>query len=346
MYVTEKGGEANEMKKILEQIKAWLRRFQAPVELPTDNDPPPPVERRWEIREIWRERAPRKVMCVRTLGDAIIISSYDGKSRNASWLHFKKPNGQWHQIYKGSDETLGPIGAWNEHFYFCAENGKRILSVGPNGDVHKHARIPDNAQFNIIGTIWRGRPVFASVGKRRGLARVFDAISGGQLTTLGLDGLVAGLCVTPNNDLIAAHSWGGTGLSSSSGRVNKSVKPACVAWGGDLGLVVGGMDDGVIWFMGEDWWAHGPQGKIDLNCSKVNRLVAAHGRVWFAGANPDTFGFLANRNEAAVIARFEDEKKEKTGEQFDADIWPVSASKCYIARKFPGGCVVYECAAR
>ncbi|MEM4203151.1 MAG: hypothetical protein QXS54_03680 [Candidatus Methanomethylicaceae archaeon] len=334
------------MIKLLERMKDWLRRLSKPVDLPPDSDPPPPIERKWEVREIWRERTPRKVMCVRSLGEAIVVSSYDGKSREASWLHFKKPDGSWYQIYKGGDETLGPIGEWNGRFYFCAENGKHILSVGPGGDLLKHARIPDNAQYNIIGTIWRNRPVFAAVGKRKGLARVFDAISGGQLTTLGLDGLVAGLCVTPNNDLIAAHSWGSTGLSSASGRVNRSVKPACVAWSEGYGLVVGGMDDGLIWFMGEEWWANGPQGKIDLNCSKVNRLVAAHGRVWFAGANPDTFGFIVGNNEYVTIARFQDEKKDKTGEQFDADIWPVSSSKCYIARKFPGGCVVYECNAR
>lgn len=308
-------------------------------------NPPAPANCRWKMREIWREYAPHRIMCVRAIGDVVLVSSYNSKTKNQSWLHAYIA-GQWQKIYEGCEEALGPIGEWDKRFYFCSKNGEHILSVGFDGDVKKHAKMPDTALHAVVGTIWRKRPVFTAVSAHENFAYLYDAIRGEQISKFPLSGLITGLCVDGYNDLLAAHACGDVGLSSEGGLMRKNIHPTSVAWDVDFGVIVGGGAEGAIWILNKDFWMGGPVSTIKLNCSRVNRVVAAHRRVWFAASGPDLFGFLANRNEAITIAQFKHELPAMLDDLFGVDIWPISEAQCFIARTHSHGCVVYECKAR
>lgn len=333
------------------QLRRVLDKFPSAIEAtnlpPSSPQPPvsdePLVFDRWTVKSIWRERAPRKVMAVRTVNGLLVVSSYDGKSRTDSWLHIRLPEA-WRQIYKGRDETLGPIGEYNGRLYFCAEKGQAILSVGADGSVQRHAKIPSEAVYNIYGTVWNNKPVFAGVGEGKTKAKIFDARSGAHLVTLPLSGLVAGLAEGPDGVLFAAHSWGETGVSSSLGKKNTFFVPASVAYSPIFGVVLGGMRSAEIAVLPVSFAeSDRPTVLFDLGSSKVNRLVSFDGLVWFSAANPDVFGFIHPvTRKPVIIAKFTDEPKASSGEQFDTDIWPVSRDRVFLARKHPKGCEVYE----
>lgn len=332
------------MKNLLNALKRLLKQLlERPIDLKPDPEPPappspPPTSGKWTLREVWFQPNPRKVMFVRQFAATTLISSYDGKSRKNSWLDMLI-DGRWKTIYKGSDETLGPIGEWGGRYWCCAEKGKYILSVGKDGSIQKHAKIARNNEYNVFGTVWEGRPVFGGLGSDP--ARVYHAQTGGVMLTSPLNGLIAGMTVA-DNVLWLAISDNKKGLASSVGHAITSVIPASVAYTPNLGLIVGGMREGKVWRVKtNNLTTADVELLVDLKCAKVNRLYPHLGGVFVAAAKPDTFGYLWPDGRWEQIDRFEDEKPDQTGEQFDCDIAP--GIDCILGgRRSPKGAHVYE----
>ena len=123
--------------------------------------------------------------------------------------------------------------------------------------------------------------------------------------------------------------------NGTAGATVRQVKPASVAWWNGA-IHAGGMDDGRLWRLVD--------GKLvqvaDLRCSKINRLVVdgRRGVLLAAGAKPDTFAAIHPDGRMEQIARFEDEKQEKSGEQFDSDICPADGDAILLNRAHAKGC--------
>jgi hypothetical protein len=199
----------------------------------------------------------------------------------------------------------------------AAEKGTTTLRY--DGKLTRGAKIDRSNEYNVIGCVWKGRPVIAG-GPENGQAHIFDAASGERLPRLPISGLVAGMCEGLNGSLWCAVSWGEQGVAWFDGdrwQSDRTIKPASIAYWPGVGMVAGSMVDGKVYLRN----ARGTWVEIeDMKCSKINRLIYSGGAMLAAASNPDTFAVLHRDRPAEIMARFEDQAQSVSGEQFDAGI--------------------------
>ena len=273
-----------------------------------------------------------KVKDFRGVPRGFVAAIYNGESRKNSELWEADKNGtNWRKIFSGPEETVGepyfvdaPHGS-TEHegkTYYHAERGGNVLVYdNTSGAVTKGARLDSRYKWNVCTVKFRGEPVVAGDGPDTKPA-IFSMLTGEKLVELPLNGLVAQMCTDDDGNLWCAVSDGEKGVVQVKKNltIGKVVRcnSASVAYLPGLGIVWGSQTDGTI---------HTLDGKTiaDLKCSKVNLLIAdtrnsLHQVVLAAGSRPDTFAAIHPNGDKEIIARFEDESVQVSGEQFDAGI--------------------------
>ena len=350
------------MNDFIKKLKAWWRSVKTVP--PADNPPPvdqPPVDQpfvdqppvvdapafpaSWNVTEIKRWDAKWKVMGVHVVPRGLIVSIYDRVNREQSEIH-ERSNGQWKRVWSGNEETIGaevfePATVLNGITYFAAERGRTFLKYDHrSGGVSRGASIPNGYKWNVFTHAWKGTVAVGADGPDT-KASVFDALTGKKMFQSALDGLIAGMTVDGDGVLWLAISDGQQGVANSTGWSNRDVKPSSICYVPGLGIVVGSQVDGVL----KRWTGTGWLKVADLDCSKINRMTldASRGLLLVSGAKPDTFATLDPKSlTMGRVTRFNDEAKDKTGEQFDTDINPGPDGSLILARANGSGCYVYE----
>lgn len=311
------------LDRIRAKLKEWLDR-QKPVDLPpADDDPmPTPTPGAWKVTQIYSAKDRWFPVFARWWRGKVIVSWFNRATKRNSKL---EADGK--EIYRGADETMGPIGEHNDRYYFCGETSDRVHYVDSNHNVFDAAKYGDDAKWNIYGTIWQGIPVFGghTNANKNNKSVVLSAIDGRRLWTLPLNGLIAGLCEDSMGRLWAACSWDETGVCSSEGHLLRGISAASIACVGD-NLYAGDMRSGAIWQLyPSDGGSIAYHKVLDVNASKVLRMYAHEGKLLIAAANHDTFAIYDPITRTLeTIVRFDDEAAipPGNGTQFDVDIAP------------------------
>lgn len=300
----------------------------------------------WTVKEIKRWSGEWKVMVAQAVPRGLIVSIYDRESRVESEIH-ELSAGKWSRVWSGNEETIGavvlpePATVFGDKTYFAAERGKTFLQYDHrSGKVERGAKVPDGYKWNVFTHAWKDTVAVGADGPDV-KASVFDARTGKKLFQSALDGLIAGMTVDDAGVLWLAISDGQQGVCNSTGLANRDVKPSSICYVPGLGIVVGSQVDGVL----KRWTGTGWLKVADLDCSKINRMTfdASRGLLLVAGAKPDTFATLDPKTlTLGRVARFNDEAKDKTGEQFDTDINVGTNGTLILARANGSGCYVYE----
>lgn len=311
------------------------------------NTPAPPaqVPRSWSYSELWKKGLPWKVMVAHDVPRGTVVSYYNRSTRTDSRIEERGPSG-WKTIWDGDEETIGEsptLGAapWDGGLVFAAERGKNFLRYdNASGKMSRLAKVPDGYKWNIYPAAWKARNTVAvgADGPDK-KAAVFDALTGRKLFDSPLDGLVAGMAEDSSGIMWLAISDGQQGICNSSGYASRDLKPASVAHFAGR-TVAGSMVDGWLWRLDGSKWVKW----LDLDCSKVNKLVADKRRdvLLVAGSNPDTFAAIHPDGTVERIARFTDQKKSVSGEQFDATIDQGAGESVILGRANDSGCYVYR----
>ncbi len=335
------------LEKELDRLsKQYPPKVPAPTpdqpDAPTSEQPPvatPTKPTTWTVKELKRWSKPWKVMATHGVPHGLVVSIYDRVSRVKSEIH-EMHAGKWSRVWSGDEETIGPPTSYKGVSYFPAERGKTFLRYDhANGDVTRGVAVPKGYKWNVFSCLWNGSVAVGADGPDV-KASVFDGITGKKLLQSPLDGLIAGMTVDNEGVLWLAVSDGQQGVCNSAGWSNRQIKPSSICYVPGFGVVVGSQIDGTIkrW-SGADWIK-----VADLDCSKINRMAydASRGLLLASGAKPDTFATFDPKSiTLGRIARFDDEAKDKTGEQFDTDINAMPDGSLVLARANEGGCYVY-----
>lgn len=321
----------------------------------------PPVASEWKTELLWSRPLPWKGKTIETNLYGQVFTTYKKDTRKDAEIHIRIKGVVQTALYRGPEETIGqeliddpdpwlnndsdyvaPLGAtaFNGDLYFHAENGKNVLIL-KGEEVVKGPAMPSGMKWNITTTLYKGRPVIAGVGQGT-KTLLMDAANGSIIWTAPWSALVAQM-IEVDGELWMACSDGDWGLRNRSGLVDKTHKPASIAHTPALGLLIGGMDEGTVWRRTHD----GAWDLVaDLKCSKINMLVPWGDSVLVAGSKPDTFAVIYPHTYPVVkveqIARYEDEKVEKSGQQFDACIATESATSVLYGRETPKGAEFYR----
>lgn len=313
-----------------------------PPDAPTADQPPvatPTKPVTWTVKELKRWSKPWKVMATHGVPHGLVVSIYDRVSRVKSEIH-EMHAGKWSRIWSGDEETIGPPTAIGGVSYFPAERGKTFLEYNQaSGNATRGAAVPKGYKWNVFSCLWNGSVAVGADGPDV-KASVFDGTTGKKLLQSPLDGLIAGMTVDNAGVLWLAVSDGQHGVCNSAGWSNRQIKPSSICYVPGFGVVVGSQVDGTI-----KRWSGAEWVKVaDLDCSKINRMAydASRGLLLASGAKPDTFATFDPKSlTLGRIARFGDEAKDKTGEQFDTDITAMPDGSLVLARANEGGCYVY-----
>lgn len=313
------------------------------------NMPPPTGNQswaRWVVDEHKRWAAKWKIMGIHYVDRGILVSRYDRNGRQNSVIEEQDQWNKWNTLWEGTEETIGaevePEAAtvYGDDLYFAAERGQTVLIYNrTTHKVRRGAKIPDGYKWNVFTATWKGVPVMGADGPDV-KAAVFDMRDGKKLFTSPLDGLIAGMAEDDRGVLWLAVSDGQAGVCNSDGYSTREFKASAIEFVPGYGMVAGSQTDGKLRRRDGSAWPV----VVDLDCSKVNRLIYSPRRqaMLVAAAKPDTFGLLDRGGKFWQIKRFNDEKKDSTGEQFDTDIKdnPVS-DEIALARANGGGAYLY-----
>jgi hypothetical protein len=331
--------------KLEKELDRLAKQYPPKVPAPTPDQPDaPPVATptkpaTWTVKELKRWSKPWKVMATHGVPRGLVVSIYDRVSRKDSQIH-ELSGGKWQRVWNGDEETIGPPTSYKWVSYFAAERGKTFLEYNQaSGNVTRGAAVPKGYKWNVFSCLWNGSVAVGADGPDV-KASVFDGTTGKKLLQSPLDGLIAGMTVDNEGVLWLAVSDGQQGVCNSAGWSNRQIKPSSICYVPGFGVVVGSQVDGTI-----KRWSGAEWVKVaDLDCSKINRMAydASRGLLLASGAKPDTFATFDPKSlTLGRIARFEDEAKDKTGEQFDTDINAMPDGSLVLARANEGGCYVY-----
>lgn len=332
--------------KLEKELDRLAKQYPPKVPAPTPDQPDaPPVATptkpaTWTVKELKRWSKPWKVMATHGVPRGLVVSIYDRVSRKDSQIH-ELSGGKWQRVWNGDEETIGPPTSYKWVSYFAAERGKTFLEYNQaSGNVTRGAAVPKGYKWNVFSCLWNGSVAVGADGPDV-KASVFDGTTGKKLLQSPLDGLIAGMTVDNEGVLWLAVSDGQQGVCNSAGWSNRQIKPSSICYVPGFGVVVGSQVDGTI-----KRWSGAEWVKVaDLDCSKINRMAydASRGLLLASGAKPDTFATFDPKSlTLGRIARFEDEAKDKTGEQFDTDINVGPDGSLILARANKDGCYVYE----
>jgi hypothetical protein len=311
---------------------------------PVVTNAPPSAPLSWTVTEVKRWSGNWKVMIAQGVPRGLIVSIYDRVNRVESEIH-ERANGTWKRVWAGDEETIGaevfePATVLNGVTYFAAERGRTFLKYDhARGGVSRGASVPGGYKWNVFTHAWKGTVAVGADGPDV-KASVFDALTGKKLFQSALDGLIAGMTVDDSGILWLAVSDGQQGACNSNGWANRGVKPSSICFAKGLGIITGSQVDGTI----KKWTGNEWVKVADLDCSKINRMVWSEQKqaVLISGAKPDTFVTLdAQSLKLTQIARFTDEGKDKTGEQFDTEINELGDGSLVLGRANKNGCYVY-----
>lgn len=308
---------------------------------------PPTTVREWTYKSIWAKGGNEKVMDVQAVPRGVVISYYDRKTRTDSWIEERGPDG-WKRIWSGDEETIGESptlgsAAHKGGLMYAAERGRTFLRYDyATGKIGRLAKVPDGYKWNVYVSAWSNRNTVAvGADGPDTQAAVFDAYTGKRLFDSKLNGLIAGMAEDAAGVMWLAVSDGQAGVCTSDGRSWRDFKAASIAhpWGYP---VAGSMSDGWLWRYRDGKWSKWK----DLDASKVNRLAvmvrAGRPLLLVAASKPDTFAVIHEDGTTERINRFTDEKKESSGEQFDACIAPESETTVLFGRAKAKGCEAYR----
>lgn len=300
----------------------------------------PAFPQSWNVTEIKRWDAKWKVMGVHVVPRGLLVSRYDRNSRVESKIE-ELSGWAWRTVWSGDEETIGGGTVSGNDLYFAAERGSTFIVYDQaTGKTRRGDKVPDGYKWNVFTHAWRDTVAVGADGPDK-TASVFDACTGRKLFQSALDGLIAGMTVDDDGVLWLAVSDGQQGVCNSAGWFNREIKPSSICFVPGLGIVAGSQVDGVL----KRWTGTGWTTIADLDCSKINRMTfdASRGLLLVSGAKPDTFATLKPRTLALErVARFNDEAKDRTGEQFDTDINTLPDGRLILARANGSGCYVYE----
>lgn len=292
---------------------------------------------KWSVREIRSFGGNWKVKFIEDVKRGTLYSIFDRKTRNKSelWENTKR-------VYSGVEETIGaeviePAVVDGNWLYMAAERGDKVIRYDLNsGSVSKAARIPSGYKWNVVTGTWKGTPVVGAAGPDK-KSILFDARNGKTLFTFPVSGLIAQLSEGPDGEMWAAISDTTWGIYSTGGKQYRDFKPASIAWVNGV-LYAGGMDDAKLWRRDGSKWVL----VKDFDASKINELIpASDGSLLIACSKPDTFARLTGAG-IEIIARYTDEKREKSGQQFDTVIRMRNNGSIIMGREKPTGCSFYE----
>lgn len=334
------------IRRLTNEVPPVVITNQPPVVTNAPPVPPPVITSNvtWTVKEVKRWSGNWKVMVAQSVPRGLIVSIYDRVNRVESEIH-ERANGTWKRVWAGNEETIGavvePATVLNGITYFAAERGRTFLKYDHrSGGVTRGAGIPSGYKWNVFTCPWKSTVAVGADGPDT-KASVFNALTGKKMFQSALDGLIAGMTVDGDGVLWLAISDGQQGVANSTGWSNRDVKPSSICYVPGLGIVVGSQVDGVL----KRWTSTGWVKVADLDCSKINRMLfdAARGLLLVSGAKPDTFATLDPKSlTLGRVARFNDEAKDKTGEQFDTDINVGPDGSLVLARANGSGCYVYE----
>lgn len=326
--------------KLIEKIKQWLKKFLArggdapPDGTPPSVTPPAPITGEWKRETVYKREAPWGPTFIQSRNGGILLGLFNSVGKNHSKILFIDSAGKVKELKDGPG-----IESYHQHItqpvqgkdYITAEQGDRCLIY----DVAK-SQISDGTKKpsgDFRYTIANGysekhkEPVMVGHGKAQGIAligmksgKILHDFKGLGKKGGGPIGVGTAIAETPQGEIYVAVSWDEWGVFSDGGKAIKDIQPSALCFASGW-LYMGSMADGKLYRRNGSKW----ELLHDFQCSKIHYIFEdGWGRLLIAGGCPDTFAiYHLNDGAVEIIDRFDDEKQEYSGYQFDAVISPT-----------------------
>ena len=307
----------------------------------TDTPAPTPTPAVWKAKELKRYPMPFKIKAIVDVGSAVVLGPYDRISRVNAHVDELRA-GATRRLYDGdgkSDETIGSSAIKDGTLYLQAERGANVLRYEiATGKLTRGAGLTKRYKWNVENCIWGNDVAFSADGPDDRCA-IFSATTGKKLFEPVLDGFIPAICADDKNVLWMAVADAQWGVCNSNGWKSRGVKPASIAcWNGTV--YVGEQAGGCIYKLTGESWVK----VYDTGASKINRMVvdARDGCLLVAASNPDQFLRVYPDHRVEVIARFGDQPREISGEQFDTYINQGTGTSIVASRCTQSGAIAYR----
>lgn len=350
------------MKKLIEKLKKWFedlmaRRGDAPPDgTPPSVTPPAPITGEWKRDTVYKKEAPWGPTFIQSRNGGILLGLFNSVGKNHSKILFIDAAGKAKELKDGEG-----IESYHQHIphtidgrdYIAAELGDRCLIYDEEkNQISSGVKKPSGDYRYTIANGWSEKykePVMVGHGKNQGIAligmksgKILHNFRGLGKAGGGPIGVGSAVTESPDGEIFVAVSWDEWGVYSDRGTGYKEIQPCALRWSGGR-LYMGSMADGRFYVRNNNQWdlIH------DFKCSKIHSLVEdGWGNLLIGGGNPDTFAvYDTSAGTIEIVDRFDDEKQEYNGYQFDAVVAPTDNPHVVIGARhvgIKGSTEVYE----